>query len=196
VKGLSRWLCTPYIGQCNQTERGPDTSPLLSNNTCHEVGTSYPDCSRNRLASSRSKNRTIERSEYRAHSGGNRDRADIVDCSPTYKSYWAQRKSLAVRNGILERHWESVESRSKIEQRVLLWSRVNEVPTELHGGPSGGHLGVNKTLNKVRKGTTGSRQEIMFRSGAGTATHVQPVTAPNAGNWAKCTSTMLGPHSK
>jgi hypothetical protein len=30
---------------------------------------------------------------------------DIVDRSLTYKSYWAQWKSLAVRNGILERNW-------------------------------------------------------------------------------------------
>jgi hypothetical protein len=29
---------------------------------------------------------------------------DIADCSPTYKSYWAQCKSLAVRNGILVRN--------------------------------------------------------------------------------------------
>jgi hypothetical protein len=30
---------------------------------------------------------------------------DIADCNPTYKSYWAQRKSLAVRNSILEHKW-------------------------------------------------------------------------------------------
>jgi hypothetical protein len=32
----------------------------------------------------------------------------IADCSPMYKSYWAQWKSLVVRNGKLERHWESI----------------------------------------------------------------------------------------
>ncbi|PNF15527.1 hypothetical protein B7P43_G16595 [Cryptotermes secundus] len=30
-------------------------------------------------------------------------------------------------------------------------SRVKDVLSELHGGPSGGHFGVNKTLNKVRQ---------------------------------------------
>jgi hypothetical protein len=69
---------------------------------------------------------------------------DIVDRSPTYKSYWALWKSLAVRNGILERNWESANGRSQITQIVLPWSRVNDVLTELHGVLSGGHLDVNK----------------------------------------------------
>jgi hypothetical protein len=35
------------------------------------------------------------------------ERKDVADRSPTYKSYWAQWKSLVVRNGIQERHWVS-----------------------------------------------------------------------------------------
>jgi hypothetical protein len=38
---------------------------------------------------------------------------DIADRSPAYRSYCAQWKSLAVRNGMLERHWESTDGRSK-----------------------------------------------------------------------------------
>jgi hypothetical protein len=75
----------------------------------------------------------------------------IADRSLTYKSYWAQCKSLAVRNGVLELNWESANGRSRIAQIVLPQSRVKDVLTELHGGSSGGHLGVNKTLNKVRQ---------------------------------------------
>jgi hypothetical protein len=76
---------------------------------------------------------------------------DIADRSPTYKGYWAQWKSLAVMDGVLERHWESANGQSKIGQGVLPRSRVGDVLTELHSGPSGGHLGVNKTLDKVRR---------------------------------------------
>jgi hypothetical protein len=76
---------------------------------------------------------------------------DIADRSPTYKSYWAQWKSLAVRDGILERNWGSANGRSKIAQIVVPRSRVKDVLTELHDKPSGGHLAVNKTLNKVRQ---------------------------------------------
>jgi hypothetical protein len=34
---------------------------------------------------------------------------DVTDQGPIYKSYWAQWKSLAVRDGVLERHWESAD---------------------------------------------------------------------------------------
>jgi hypothetical protein len=76
---------------------------------------------------------------------------DIAARSPTYKSYWAQWKSLFVTKGILERNWESANGLSKIPQIVVPWSRVKDVLTELYDGPSRGHLGVNKTLNKVRQ---------------------------------------------
>jgi hypothetical protein len=56
-----------------------------------------------------------------------------------------------VRNGILVRNWESANGRSQIDQIVLLRSRINDVLTELHGGPSGGHLRINRILNKVRE---------------------------------------------
>jgi hypothetical protein len=55
---------------------------------------------------------------------------------------------------------------------------MNDMLTEQHGGQSGGHFGINKTLDKSGKGTAGSRQETMFRSGAGSVTPMQPVTAP------------------
>jgi hypothetical protein len=69
---------------------------------------------------------------------------DIADRSPTYKSYWAQWKSLAVRNGILERNWEFANGRPQIAQIVLPRSRVKDVQTKLHGGSSGSHLGPTK----------------------------------------------------
>jgi hypothetical protein len=75
---------------------------------------------------------------------------DIADRSPTY-SYWAQWNSIAVITGILERNWESANRRSQIDQIVLPRSMVKDVLTELHGGTSGGHIGVNETLNKVRQ---------------------------------------------
>jgi hypothetical protein len=76
---------------------------------------------------------------------------DTADRSPTYKSYWAQRISLAVRNGVLERNWESANGRTKVAQIVLPLSKVKNVLTELYGGPSRGNLGINKTLEKFRQ---------------------------------------------
>jgi hypothetical protein len=79
------------------------------------------------------------------------DWKDVADRSPIYKSNWAQSKSLVVRDGVLERHWESAGGRTKTAQIILPRSKVKEVLTELHGGPSGGHLGVNKTMDKIRQ---------------------------------------------
>jgi hypothetical protein len=64
---------------------------------------------------------------------------------------WAQWKSLVVRDGVLERLWESVDGRPKTAQVVIPRIKVKEVLTEMHGGPSGGHFGANKTLAKVRQ---------------------------------------------
>jgi len=60
------------------------------------------------------------------------------------KSYWVQWKSPAAGNGVLGRHLESVDGKKELAQ-------VKEVTTEMRGGISGGHLGTNKTIDKVRK---------------------------------------------
>jgi hypothetical protein len=76
---------------------------------------------------------------------------DITDCSPIYKSYWAQWNSLVVTDSMLEHCWESVNRRTKTAQTVLPWKEVKEVLAEIHRGPSEGQLGVNTTLGKVRQ---------------------------------------------
>jgi len=76
---------------------------------------------------------------------------DICNRGPIYKSYWVQWKSFALRDGVLVRHWESTDGRKKTAQVVVPQSKVDEVLTELHGGASGGHLGANKTMDKVRQ---------------------------------------------
>jgi hypothetical protein len=52
---------------------------------------------------------------------------------------------------MLERHWELANRRAKTAQIVVPWYKLMEVLAELHGGPLGGHPGVNKTLEKVRR---------------------------------------------
>jgi hypothetical protein len=112
-------------------------------------------CSRSQLGCSGSENRTTKGPGHgpilEVETGQRPERKDIADRSPTYKSYWAQWNSLAVRNGMLERNWESADGLSHIAQIVLPRSREKDVLSELHGGPSGGHVGVGKTLNKARQ---------------------------------------------
>jgi hypothetical protein len=56
-----------------------------------------------------------------------------------------------MRDSVLKRHWESADGRTKTDQTVLPLRTVKEVLAELHRGRSGGHLGVNKTSDKVRQ---------------------------------------------
>jgi hypothetical protein len=59
--------------------------------------------------------------------------------------------SLKVENGLLKRAWESVDGKAVTMQLVLPKCRVKEVLQEIHGGTSGAHFGVNKTLGKIRE---------------------------------------------
>jgi hypothetical protein len=68
--------------------------------------------------------------------------------------------------------------------------------TELHGGLSGGHLGVNKTLSKVRQRDYWLRQEAILSNGADSVTPEQPVVPHGPGIEAKCTGAMIVPRLK
>jgi hypothetical protein len=75
---------------------------------------------------------------------------DNIDCSPMYKSHWVQWKSLTLSNVILKHYLES-DGQPKLAQTLLSQSRMNDVLTKLHGGLSGGHFGINKTLHNVEQ---------------------------------------------
>lgn len=76
---------------------------------------------------------------------------DISSRDPTYKSYWAQWDSLQVKNGVLIRIWQSPDGKTITDQVILPRSKIKEVLEEMHSGVSGGHLGVNRTIDKVRQ---------------------------------------------
>ncbi|KAG8239060.1 hypothetical protein J437_LFUL018503 [Ladona fulva] len=76
---------------------------------------------------------------------------DISNSSEAVKCYWAQWNSLSIESGLLKRRWESADGRSCIMQLIPPKRMVEEVLEKIHGVASGGHLGVNKTLPKVRE---------------------------------------------
>jgi hypothetical protein len=73
---------------------------------------------------------------------------DISDRSPVYKRYWAEWKSVAVRDGVLKRQCESADGKTRTAQIVIPQSKVI---AEIHEGAPGGHPGVRKTLEKARR---------------------------------------------
>ncbi|KAI8737343.1 Transposon Ty3-I Gag-Pol polyprotein [Biomphalaria glabrata] len=75
----------------------------------------------------------------------------ISEKGAAMKAYWAQWDSMVVENGVLKRMWESTDGTSTRLQIVLPKVRIQEVLQELHNGSTCGHLGINKTLEKVRQ---------------------------------------------
>ena len=72
--------------------------------------------------------------------------------SPYLKMLWHQRSYLTLRDGILYRRWEDVPGGgAQPRLQLLLPPRmVADVLHGLHSSPTGGHLGISKTLEKAR----------------------------------------------
>ena len=67
------------------------------------------------------------------------------------KIYWAQWQSLKLVNGVLYRFWETPSGDAIIKQLILPESLRSEVLQQLHDTRTAGHLGVAKTLGRVRE---------------------------------------------
>ena len=77
--------------------------------------------------------------------------ASIAHLDSITKAYWAQWDSLAVKEGVLYHRWELTELGKVTWQLVLPKGLRTSVLKQLHDNPVGGHLGVSKTLAKVRE---------------------------------------------
>ncbi|KRX52671.1 Transposon Tf2-9 polyprotein, partial [Trichinella sp. T6] len=67
------------------------------------------------------------------------------------KSLWAQRRRMKMTNGVLTREWEALGTNKKTMLPVIPRARVPEVLDLIHNHPTGGHLGVAKSLEKIRQ---------------------------------------------
>ena len=71
--------------------------------------------------------------------------------APAMKQYWLLWDQIDVKEGVLCKRWESDDGRQVRHQVIVPQAHRKEVVDELHGGPTGGHLGQTKTLAKVRQ---------------------------------------------
>ncbi|XP_049314463.1 uncharacterized protein LOC125778892 [Bactrocera dorsalis] len=71
--------------------------------------------------------------------------------SPTAKAYWAQWNSINLVNGYLHRTWESEDGKHSRLLIIVPKSMIPKVLKEYHNGPSGGHLGITKTIEKIKQ---------------------------------------------
>ncbi|KAG6464703.1 hypothetical protein O3G_MSEX014678 [Manduca sexta] len=77
--------------------------------------------------------------------------SDVASLSSVTKSYWAQWDSLVIQNGILCRKWENAKGDRSHLQMVVPKAKVPEVLQLYHNGCSGAHMGVKRTLLKIRE---------------------------------------------
>ena len=75
----------------------------------------------------------------------------VAPYSETTKAYWSQWESLLLESGVLYRLWETPAGERSIKQLVVPKEMRAELLQELHSSPTAGHLGVNKTLGRIRE---------------------------------------------
>ncbi|XP_057324829.1 uncharacterized protein LOC130667333 [Microplitis mediator] len=68
--------------------------------------------------------------------------------SKVYLLYW---DSLELKNDILYKKWESPNLSKIVWQIIVPKSKINDILHEAHNSSSGGHFGINKTLDKIRQ---------------------------------------------
>lgn len=79
-------------------------------------------------------------------------RRDVEGGGRKLLSYWSQWNRLLVGGGLVFRRWEDEETGQETHQQLCLpESLVPKVLYALHDAPSAGHLGVTKTIERVRK---------------------------------------------
>ena len=88
--------------------------------------------------------------------------AEFLGSSREQKTYWLQRERLRVLDGRLYREWYSTDGRPASLQLVPPKGRRQELLAEIHGGITGGHLGVRKTQEQVQRRAywVGWRQDV------------------------------------
>ncbi|MDD9817374.1 MAG: RNase H-like domain-containing protein [Gammaproteobacteria bacterium] len=76
---------------------------------------------------------------------------EIAPYSHNTKVYVAQWESLKIVNGVLYRLWETPSGDATVKQLVLPKALITEALRQLHNLSTSGHLGVAKTLGRVRE---------------------------------------------
>lgn len=78
-------------------------------------------------------------------------RSGEISRDTSLRVYWLYWDTLILKNGVLYKKWEAPNLRSTVLQLIVPRKRVKEILEEVHNSPSGGHFGVNKTLEKIRR---------------------------------------------
>ena len=90
------------------------------------------------------------------------DWGQVATESQATKLYWAQWEQLRMSDGILQRHWEPRDGTEGKWLNVIPQSLRDSMLAEAHGSVSSGHMGIKKTLQRLRKRSywVGMRRDV------------------------------------
>ena len=80
------------------------------------------------------------------------DYSEISAESYTVKSLWSQWSQLMIRDNIIYMVWELEDSKNPVYQAIVPFTEQRTVLKFSHDSKISGHLGVNKTISKIRQG--------------------------------------------
>ena len=76
---------------------------------------------------------------------------EVAREGPDAKSYWAQWDRMVLKDGVLNRQWETEAGDSVSLQLVLPQGYREDVLNQLQNSPTSGHLGIKKTIARVKE---------------------------------------------
>ncbi len=76
--------------------------------------------------------------------------ATVAGTDRRMRSLWAQWNQVELVDGLLYRRWRETTTGSPRRQLIIPRPLVPDVLEALHNGPGGGHLGLHKSLAKIR----------------------------------------------
>ena len=124
---------------------------LASPSGCINVVTVEPEVSLAKIREEQLKDESMSRLLHWIESVAPRPTwEDISPAPPALKTYWALWPLLEVRGGILTRRWEDGDGKAVKWLTVLPAGLRSTVLQELHASKTAGHMGVNKTVAKVK----------------------------------------------
>jgi len=77
--------------------------------------------------------------------------SEVAAWDASAQIYWTYWDALVFEDGVLYKKWMAPNLKTSVLQLLVPRHRVKEILEEAHSSSIGGHFGINKTLEKVRK---------------------------------------------
>src|SRR5208282_2988193 len=152
----------PSVGPPSVGPRGSVGQPSVANATDPSIGipsAAVPSANSSDVGSDLSRLREVQAADFNVSpllqwklaEAGRPNWSAVANRSEETRAYWAQWDSLVVQNGVLYRRFYANDGHPLFLQIVVPESLRRLFVQEAHGGITGGHFGVRRTLDQVKR---------------------------------------------